>query len=311
VTENSGCCGEKELLKFEAFTLTQHDAVVLLDLDTMVLNPLDEAIDLLLDRKVPSDAPSHIMYPDRPIPDDVWLLHTGDYEMVWPDVEPKPAQGGFAILKPNHTLYSEIMEIVREGIWDRRWGWGTRESSTGSFYGVETFQGLVPYYFHVLDERRHVVELSWCRYNHMNVKPTEPVKFPGTNSSRETCRNNREECEDCRDRKLEEISSVHFTICQKPWWCEPHQLNPKLDDKMRLCHQLHQTWFDFRSEMEASWGRTGRGSSVEEKFAAQFHGYCSGNGEFAYEPIQLPYGRASSEVAKASHASSSAKVTVA
>jgi hypothetical protein len=311
--QKPGCCGEKELLKFEAFTLTQHDAIVLLDMDTMVLNPLDEALDLLLDGKVPADAASHLMYPERPIPEDVWILHTSDFEMVWPDVEPKPAQGGFAIFKPNRTIYSEVMDIVREGKWDRRWGWGpTRDSSTGWFYGVETFQGLVPYYFHVLKSRQnHVVLLNWCRYNHMSVAHTEPVEIPGTNSSKETCRNNREECEDCRKRKLEEISSAHFTICQKPWWCEPQQLNPKPDDKKRLCYQLHRTWFEFRSQMEASWGRTGRGSTTEDKFVAQFRGYCSANGEFGYEPIRLPYGRPVNKVTNESRASSSSKMAAA
>jgi hypothetical protein len=270
-------------------------------MDTMVMNPLDEALDLLLDRKVPSDAASHIMYPERPIPDDIWIMHTGDYAMVWPDMFPKPAQGGFAILKPNVTIYDEIMEIVREGNWKKWLGWGTEEAHTGGFYGVETFQGLVPYYFHVLGPRQnHVVELNWCRYNHMNVEPRENVTDPETNVTKETCWNNREECEDCRDRKLEDVSTVHITICQKPWWCYPHDVNPKPDDKKRLCHQVLQTWFQWRSEMEASWGRTGLGSSTGEAMVAQFRGYCNGGGEDAYESIALPFGGPAANVSRIS-----------
>ena len=35
--EKNGCCGEKELVKLEAYTLTQHPVVVHLDLDVLIL----------------------------------------------------------------------------------------------------------------------------------------------------------------------------------------------------------------------------------------------------------------------------------
>jgi hypothetical protein len=283
-----GCCGEKELLKFESFTMTQHDAVVLLDMDTLVINGLDDAIDLLLDRTVPANAASHIMYPNRPLPDDIWLLHTGDYETVSPDWKVKPAQGGFAILKPNRTVYAEIMNIVKEGKWSRRYGWGDKDGYfTGRFWGVETFQGLVPYYFQFLNDR--ALELNWCQYNHMSVGPKRVYKDQLTNATTEVCFT--KECVDCRDRKLEDLSSVHFTRCQKPWECRKHEVHPRPDDKLRLCHQFHQTWFEYRSEMERSWGRTGQGSSTDDEYVSQFRGYCSKFGRPGYEPIQLPYGR--------------------
>jgi hypothetical protein len=167
-----GCCGEKELLKFEAFTLTQHDAVIMLDVDTLVLNSLDGAMDLLLDRTVPPDASSHLMYPNLPIPDDIWILHTIGYAgAAFPDQEIKPSQGGFLILKPNRTIYSEIMDIVREGQFGEFWGWGTEKGpNTGWFYGVKTYQGLIPYYFQILHpvrghfERRSIRQMFMGRY---------------------------------------------------------------------------------------------------------------------------------------------------
>jgi hypothetical protein len=269
--------------------MTQHDAVVVLDMDAMVTHSLDDAIDLLLHRRVPTDS-TLLMYPERPLPEDIWIMYTGDYAMVPPDQELKPAQGGFAILKPNRTIYSDILQIVRAGKFDAKHGWGTDGAYTGWFYGVPTFQGLVPYYFQMLSPG-HVVELNWCRFNHMNVQPTWPIEVPGTNTTKETCYTNRDTCEDCRDRTLEEIYSVHFTICQKPWICEPHEVNPQPGDKWRVCHQVHQTWFEWRSEMERSWGRSGRGHAQDEKFVAQFQGYCRGAGGGAYQPIHQPYGR--------------------
>ena len=39
--ESNGCCGEKELIKLEAYTLTDFPIVVHLDLDVLVLKPLN------------------------------------------------------------------------------------------------------------------------------------------------------------------------------------------------------------------------------------------------------------------------------
>jgi len=46
--EKNGCCGEKELIKLEAYTLTQHPIVVHLDLDVLVLQPLDDLFDVMM-----------------------------------------------------------------------------------------------------------------------------------------------------------------------------------------------------------------------------------------------------------------------
>ena len=46
--ERNGCCGEKELVKLEAYTLVQHPVVVHLDLDVVLLKPMDELFDWML-----------------------------------------------------------------------------------------------------------------------------------------------------------------------------------------------------------------------------------------------------------------------
>ena len=46
--EKNGCCGEKELVKLEAYTLTDHPVVVHLDLDVIVLKPFDALFDWML-----------------------------------------------------------------------------------------------------------------------------------------------------------------------------------------------------------------------------------------------------------------------
>jgi hypothetical protein len=131
-----GCCGEKELIKFEAFTLMQYPIVVLLDLDTLILKPLDRLFDFLLDTKQLPE-PDDLMYVHKPaafgrntnvtIPSHLDMLFTIDYATVDADMDIKPVQGGFNILRPNVTVRNEILDIVREG--DYRFdntGWGGR-----------------------------------------------------------------------------------------------------------------------------------------------------------------------------------------
>jgi hypothetical protein len=143
---NNGCCGEKELIKLAAFTLTQHALVVLLDLDVLVLKPLDRLFDFMLDTtQLPE--PDDLLYWNRPaltgrnaepltIPARLDLLYTTDYAMVNAERHIKPTQGGFVILRPNQTVYEDFVRIVKEG--DFRFegggdlGWGGR---TGRFWG--------------------------------------------------------------------------------------------------------------------------------------------------------------------------------
>ena len=56
----------------------------------------------------------------------------------------------------------------------------------------------------------------------------------------------------------------------------------------RLCRKLHREWFQIRSEMEISWGRSGQGEGTLQK--EQFFGYCSKMGDKGYIPIKTPYG---------------------
>lgn len=78
----NGCCGEKELIKLEAYTLTDHPIVVHLDLDVLILKPMDAIFDLML-----ADNPSAIdlsnvpiMWPDRPLPSKINAVFTRDCE---------------------------------------------------------------------------------------------------------------------------------------------------------------------------------------------------------------------------------------
>jgi hypothetical protein len=153
----NGCCGEKELIKFEAFTLTSYPLVVLLDIDTLILQPLDRLFRFMLDTSFVPDDDDLLYYPHRSatagrntnvtiFSKTMDLLYTTDYAMVNADRYIKPVQGGFVILRPNQTVYNDFVRIVQIGDFqfegNTDLGWGGR---TGRFWGG-TYQCFFLFY---------------------------------------------------------------------------------------------------------------------------------------------------------------------
>ena len=212
----NGCCGEKELIKLEAFRLIQHPVVIHLDLDVLVLQPMDPAIDLLLypdqvtERNMHLD--SFVMWPERPLPNELSLLFTKDYNIVAPGRKDKPFQGGFFMIKPSLETYHEFVNIVKEGDYrdeKGKRGWG---GIVGPFHGGMTIQGLLPWYYEYLHPGR-AVELNRCVYNSMADNPT--THPPINDIAQGRCRTN-QEVSDCSHsvvpRALLMNSSIHILI---------------------------------------------------------------------------------------------------
>lgn len=79
--EDNGCCGEKELVKLEAYTLTQHPAIVHMDLDTLILQPLDGLFDWMLagDQARSFDSSDvTVQFPEDEIPEKINAFFTRD-----------------------------------------------------------------------------------------------------------------------------------------------------------------------------------------------------------------------------------------
>jgi hypothetical protein len=294
----AGCCGEKELIKFEAFRLTQHPAVILMDMDMLVLKNLDDLIDMVVyNNPNPANASRHLMPSSskggsRGEPatassggGDVWLLYVSDYHMAKPYAKIKPSQGGFAVLKPNLTIYRDIQRIVLKGDFDKWNGWkdASTGASTGFFWGATTFQGLLPFYFQILNSNRFSLELDWCLHNNMNSPRGERLQT--RNGTIDYC--HAPTCQDCRDYSIGDVYSVHFTNCMKPWTCQRHL---GYNIKQSLCREMHHAWFEHRSALEVSWGRSGRGNHSYNLTDPSLRGYCSAYGKSGYEPIRQPYG---------------------
>lgn len=113
----NGCCGASELLKLYAWLLTEYHRVVHLDMDSLVLQPMDE----LYDR------------------DGVDFIYTCDYGMMTPGSKACPVQGGFFVLRPDPQIYAALVDVVREGDFREGSAWGG--SGIGWFWGGMTIQG--------------------------------------------------------------------------------------------------------------------------------------------------------------------------
>ena len=271
-----------EQIKLEAYTLTDHPVVVHLDLDVLVLRNMDELFDYMLSSSAakPRKPLASFQWPNEPIPTQVNAFFTMDYNMVKPKAKYKPVQGGFLVLRPDMDVYEEFRQIVQKGDFRDGKGWG---GVVGPFYGSMTFQGLIPYYYNYLHPGQSV-ELNRCIYNQMCDNPRTGRTVNDVVSG--DCRTGKKDCEDCRNRSVEEVVTVHYTLCQKPWTCVTHAQNMI---QHRLCRKLVKAWYEVRSDMERSWGRSGQGPGSYDP--GQFFGYCNGAQKKGYIPIAEPYGR--------------------
>ena len=213
---NNGCCGEKELIKLEALTLTDHPLVVHLDIDTIMLKPLDNLFDFMLGKSTSTNHSNvGIMWKDKPIPEYIEATFTRDYNIANAGRHFKPIQGGLLALRPSMETYKDFQDILREGDFRNNTGWGGVK--VGPFYGSMTIQGIMPYYYDYLHSGNKSVELNHCMYNNMADNPRDKTHHKGFPDGK--CRTGKLDCEDCRKTPIEEIYNFHFTCCQKPWWC--------------------------------------------------------------------------------------------
>jgi hypothetical protein len=119
--------------------------------------------------------------------------------------------------------YNALVEMVKEGDFRSGTAWGG--SHIGWCYGGQTFQGLIPFYYQKSGKKKEgsFTAVDSCIYNNMvastNDEKREQEKVP-----------------------IEEIKTVHFTVCQKPWSC--------YGSGRGLCKLLHDQWWAIRANYE-------------------------------------------------------------
>eukprot|EP00547_Thalassionema_nitzschioides_P005582 CAMPEP_0194208688 /NCGR_PEP_ID=MMETSP0156-20130528/7074_1 /TAXON_ID=33649 /ORGANISM="Thalassionema nitzschioides, Strain L26-B" /LENGTH=397 /DNA_ID=CAMNT_0038935711 /DNA_START=27 /DNA_END=1220 /DNA_ORIENTATION=+ len=289
--KRAGCCGEKEWLKLYSYTLLQHPVVVHMDLDCLVLKPLDDLFDAMILPPAPGSGYERVSVMwRRELVNPIDAFFTRDYGMIGAPGRKKPhqvgVQGGFLVVRPNQTDFNEYISIILEGNYSESKGWGDG-IGYGGYYGAGTIQGLAAYFYGHLHPER-AVELNRCIYNNMVDSPY-PKKYNGTNIDK-PCLTMQEDCEDCRETNLDHIVTIHLTNCLKPWNCAANGNMP------RLCKQQHHEWYRIRSSVEESWLHENAVPTKRHEDAYLLSildlslGYCRRKpktGGFVYRPINF------------------------
>jgi hypothetical protein len=190
------CCGADEFIKLHAYTITDVPIVVHVDLDFVMLRPMDDLFDAMLYEKnsdIGSKARARIPmeFSATPWPDQVDTFMTRDWPQVMPGRKPG-YQAGFLVTKPNASVFDLMLDVIRKGDYvegfSRENGWGGL--GYGAFVGAMAMQGLLAYVYDVLLPTSWV-ELNQCRYNHMGMDvlyraaPTFRPNHPKVRSHRE------------------------------------------------------------------------------------------------------------------------------
>jgi hypothetical protein len=320
--EGEMCCGIREFIKLEAYKLDpiKHPIVIHWDLDVAVLQPLDDIYDAMLYPKDSEEGRaardrlelSHEHTDRNNLPDRIDAFFTRDVTSGKPWEIRQGVQGGFLAARPDAEVFDEYVAILHKGDYrapPRRGntcGWGGLGYC--GWQGALAYQGVVAYYY---DQFRPntAVELDLCRWNQVvaDVMWRGPERVEQYNN---TCRdhhlNEVEQkrtdltCEDCRVTPIDELKTIHYTACKKPWECQVP--NPRIPrDKSQVyrlsqltnittCMHLHQKWFGLRLDYEEQLQAATNGEVMAAKRTGTkdpefFLGYCSGNN---YIPMNLP-----------------------
>ena len=174
------------------------------------------------------------------------------------------------VIRPSIERFREFQAVIRKGDYGPQ-GWGG--SRIGSFWGGQTIQGIMPYFYHSIHPG-DAMELNRCVYNCMVDNPYSA----GTTR----CLDGNATCQDCRLQQIEHVVTAHFTICQKPWTCTMHA-NPRNKD---LCIKLHDKWFQLRDEYERELGIDLNYREKNTRYAGSL-GMCRGYGDNKYIPMPV------------------------
>ena len=158
----SGCCGEKEYLKLYAYTLLDYPIVVHLDLDSLILQPMDDLYDSMLlahDGDVSRERIPVMFNEALPKNTKIDAFFTRDYNMVNPGHKHVGVQGGFLVLRPSMEAFHSYVNVVLEGNFKQGSGWGGK--GYGGYFGAQQIQGICSYYYDYLHPGT-AVELNRC-----------------------------------------------------------------------------------------------------------------------------------------------------
>lgn len=304
------CCGADEFIKLEAYDLQganansigqgqgqgQEEIIVHIDMDVAFYKPMDHLFDALLyDKDTPEGQKARqkieLERPGEALPDKIGAFITRDWTQVVPGKWPPGYQAGFLVARRDPTIKQEIVEVIKEGNYSEGWGnsygWGNK--GYGGWVGAMAMQGVVAYYYdHIRTD--NAVELNQCAYNHMGVD----VMMRGK------CRNGKDTCEDCMKTSMDDVYTIHHTMCRKPWLCQATgakkgkkegggRASALNTDSVNVehCLQMTRKWHVLRSELESSLYDITKDATIHTGSTGEYRkdvflGHCNDDGGSNY-----------------------------
>ena len=277
VIDGSGCCGHKEFMKLYPLTLTEHPIAIFMDLDTILLKPLDHLFDILLlssSNAPPYHIPTAEWNTTVHHPVDAFFVRDYNMNSAFLPMSEFPFKVASSYIGLNQTVFDEMKDLIRQGDFQpgRGWtadGWGGIQVGNG---GSDRHQGLVSYYYSGLYPNT-AVELHHCLYDQM----VDPPWLRGVGKCRTGLRHNnsrqqqqQQDFPDCRKTDITKIHSAHFTMCKKPWLCIDNSTLTRNWSYWRrgahdLCMRLHWIWHGIRRDLEETNGRRGTGQQQQQQ----------------------------------------------
>jgi len=256
--EQSG--GEKviDLIRLHAYTLEEYDAVIMVDYDTLLLGPVDKAVDLIVDSNV-----------DDGINAAVNAVFSWEYlpSLANPQYRASVINLSFFLLRPSKKTFDDLVERYLTGPFAKGKGWG--KMGRGSFPGWMTTQGFLTYYY---DEVANwaKVEMNRCAFGNSGQDYNGDNSILITNGGNVKCGegNENSECNECSQSTLLEVSVADLSYCRAPWVCGNDDADGGDDenndddatgaaaavstaDKFSgLCPKFQNAWFSGRLQME-------------------------------------------------------------
>jgi len=282
-------CGVKEYIKLHIYLLEDYPVVVHMDFNTMLVRSLDGLFDVMLETpgtdefrtarsKVNFHLSSEVEEVDFNEPIDAF--YTNDYTTSPPFRNEVGIQSGLIVVKPSQDRFDELIEIIKQGNYFRHWGWDG--SGYGGFLDSMCTKGLLGFYFSKIHPKTSM-ELDRCVYNTVGDSPKSLVE------GEHLCRDSRETCEDCRNKKLVDLKTVNLSICRKPWQCHLH---PEDNEYFAFCREVMVEWFKVREQVENGWEDNVDGytkSSGEGNYhPLYFRHSCDSKGEKGYINMNMP-----------------------
>ena len=230
----------KDYIQLQAHVVVKEDVMVVLELDTLVLKPLDPLFDAILNTSNTARQQIHLepsttataeattALPPTTSHSRIDAFFVRDYPHTGYNRTPVVMVPGFWVARRDPTIVKQALDVIyKPNIYkqgnDPTSGWGEK-GYTMYYSGGMTFAGFYTYFMDHIMPTSRAVELNSCRYHHSgqdNLFRNAPRFHPAlAERYKGQCRSGAKQCEDCTKTAMTDIYTVHYSpLCKKSWTC--------------------------------------------------------------------------------------------